>query len=104
LWQGTGDRVVNPANQKELVKQWSDVFGIDAIPDNVDVAHDIRHSVYRDASGAPRLETYQIAGFGHAFAIDPGNGPAQCGTTAPYVKDADICSSLRILEFWGVAP
>jgi len=104
LWQGGTDNIVNPGNQKELVKQWTNVFGIDQIPDRVDVVNNIRHSVYRDLSGTPRLETYEIAGFDHAIAIDPGTGPAQCGKIAPYVKDANICSSLKILEFWGVAP
>jgi poly(3-hydroxybutyrate) depolymerase len=104
LWQGGNDTIVNPANQMELVKQWTNVIGIDQVPDRVDVIDTIRHSVYRDASGTPRLETYEIAGFDHAIAVDPGTGPAQCGMVAPYVEDANICSSLKILKFWGVAP
>ncbi len=104
LWQGLSDTIVNPSNQRELVKQWTNVLGIDQIPDRVDVANNIRHSVYRDGAGNPRLETYEIAGFGHAFPVDPGTGPAQCGVTGPYVKDANICGSLKILYFWGVAP
>lgn len=104
LWQGGADVVVNPANQRELVKQWTNVLGIDDIPDSSNVLGDIEHKVYRDAGGTPRLETYAITGFDHAIPIDPGPGPEQCGITAPYIKDADICSSLKILEFWGVAP
>lgn len=104
FWQGDADKVVNPANQKELVKQWTNVHGIDDIPDNTDVRNNIRRNVYRDASGTPRLETYEVVDFDHAIAIDPGTGPEKCGITAPYVKDADICSSLEILRFWGVAP
>ncbi len=104
LWQGTADSIVNPVNQRELVKQWTNVLGIDQTPDRVDAAGNIRHSVFQDVSGAARLETYEIAGFDHAIAIDPGSGPAQCGSIAPYIEDADICSSRKILEFWGVAP
>lgn len=104
LWQGDADQVVNPANQRELIKQWANVHGIDEIPDNTSVLNNIRHNVFRDANGTARLETYDIVGFNHAIAIDPGPGPAQCGITAPYVKDADICSSLEILRFWGVVP
>lgn len=104
LWQGFSDPIVNPANQRELVKQWTNVLGIDQIPDQVEAFNAVRHSVYDDAAGAPRLETYEIAGFDHAFAIDPGTGPAQCGRTGPYIEDANICGSLKILEFWGVAP
>ena len=86
------------------MKQWTNVFGIDQIPDRVDVVNNIRHSVYQDPGGYPRLETYEIADFDHAMAIDPGPAPGQCGSAAPYVEDADICSALKILEFWGVAP
>jgi len=104
LWQGDADNVVNPANQAELVKQWTNVHGIDQTPDDTDVLNNIRHNVYWDEAGAPRIETYEIADLDHAIAVDPGTGPEQCGITAPYVKDADICSSLQTLKFWGVAP
>ena len=104
LWQGGADGIVDPANLRELVKQWTDVHGIDQNPDQTQDTGAITHTVYRDASGAPRVETYEIAGFPHAFAVDPGTGPEQCGTPAPFVEDADICSALMILRFWGVAP
>jgi len=104
LWHGDADDIVSPANQMELVKQWTNVLGIEQSPDRSDVLNDIRHEVYTDASGTPRLETYEIAGFDHAIAVDPGPGPEQCGIVAPYIKDADICSALKILQFWGVAP
>ncbi len=104
LWQGDADDKVDPANQQELVKQWTDVHGIDQTPDDTDVQNNITHHVYRDANGAPLLETYTIADFNHAIAIDPGPGPAQCGTPADFIEDADICSARKILEFWGVAP
>lgn len=104
LWQGDADKVVNPANQQELVKQWTNVHGIDEMPDNTDVRNNIRHSVYRDTSGTPRVETHELLEFDHAIAVDPGAGPEQCGVTAPFVRDADICSALEILRFWGVAP
>jgi poly(3-hydroxybutyrate) depolymerase len=104
LWQGAADDVVDPDNQAELVKQWTNVHGIDRPPDAPVVLDNITHTVYRDAGATPRLETYEIKDFGHAIAVDPGTGPGQCGKTADYVKDADICASLKILQFWGVAP
>ena len=103
IWQGSDDDVVNPANQTELIKQWTNVHRIDQTPDDTNAHNNIRHNVYRDANGTPRVETYEIVDFDHSIAIDPGTGPEQCGITAPYIKDADICSSLEILKFWGVA-
>ena len=104
LWQGAADGTVNPANQAELVKQWTNVHGIDQIPDDTDVQNNVTHKVYRDASDTPRLETYEIAGLDHGIAVDPGPGPEQCGIAADYIIDANICSALKILQFWGVAP
>lgn len=104
LWQGDSDDVVNPANQIELVKQWTSVLGIDQKPDRTEANDNFVHNVYFDTNGNPRLETYQIVNYGHAFAIDPGTDFEHCGAEGPYVKDANICSSLKILRFWGLSP
>ena len=104
LWQGGTDNVVDPANQVELLKQWSNVLGIDQTPDRTETHDQVLHHVYFDANGNPKLETYQIANFGHAFAVDPGTSSEQCGTSGPYIKDANICSALKILRFWGLSP
>ena len=103
LWQGDADEVVDPANQSELLKQWTNVHGIDRTADETEDEGNIRHEVYRDADGLARVETYEIRDLDHAMAIDPGTGPEQCGIVAPYIEDADICSTLRVLEFWGIA-
>jgi poly(3-hydroxybutyrate) depolymerase len=36
LWQGLKDSRVNPANQSELIKQWTNVLGIDQTPDQTE--------------------------------------------------------------------
>jgi poly(3-hydroxybutyrate) depolymerase len=102
-WQGGADSRVNPANQTELIKQWTNVLGIDQTPDQTEHFNNVQHDVYWDASNTPRLETYKIAGLDHAIAVDPGPGPEQCGVEAPYIVDADICTSLNIIKFWGVS-
>jgi poly(3-hydroxybutyrate) depolymerase len=104
LWQGDADDVVNPANQVELLKQWTNVHGIDQTPDDTQAVNNLRHKTYRDAHGTSLIEAYEITDLSHALAVDPGTGPERCGVIAPYVKDADICSTLQILKFWGVAP
>ena len=103
LWQGRDDRVVHRANQEELVNHWTNVHGIDRTPDSTHDVDGIRHQVYRDQAGRVRLETYEIDGFAHAVPIDPGPAPGQCGIAADYSKDADICSTRKILKFWGLA-
>jgi poly(3-hydroxybutyrate) depolymerase len=88
----------------ELLKQWTNVHGIDQTPDDTQAVNNLRHKTYRDAHGTSLIEAYEITDLSHALAVDPGTGPERCGVIAPYVKDADICSTLQILKFWGVAP
>jgi len=104
LWQGTADEVVNPANLGELVKQWTNVLRIDYEPDSTKIGEGVRREAYADADGTPRLETHEIMDFAHALPVDPGEAPEQCGTVAPFIEDADVCGTLQILKFWGVAP
>ncbi len=49
------------------------------------------------------IETYSITGTGHGVPVDPGTGQDRCGTAAPFVINARICSSFFIARFWGLA-
>ena len=104
LWQGGADGIVDPANQRELVEQWTNLHGIDAVPDSSDTMGAIVRQVFQDSEGAVRVETWRIAGFPHAVPIDPGQGPEACGVAADFVVDADICAVRRIAAFWGLIP
>ena len=102
IWQGTTDTTVNPDDQRELVDQWTNVLGIDQIPDAEDALNGNKHKLYMNSSGDALVETVLINGMGHGTPVDPGNGEDQCGTAAPYVLDVGVCSSLHILKFWGL--
>lgn len=90
--------------------------------------YDIQHTTYADASGSVQVETYLInskhpvqeaLATGHATAIDPDASNWKCGCTSvdcacetqrvcneenklKYIQDANICSSLRVAQFWGL--
>lgn len=92
--------------------------------------YEIQHTTWADANGAVQVETYliksalpleQTPGTGHATAVDPDavdpeqacgctstdctcerNPQGACTSRTGYVKDANICSSLRIAQFWGL--
>jgi poly(hydroxyalkanoate) depolymerase family esterase len=102
IWQGSADHIVNPLNATELMKQWTNVLGIDQIADGQTVVSGRVRKEYRDRSGRLMLETYMISGMPHGTPIDPGEQAMQCGDIAPYVVDADICSSFHIVRFWGL--
>lgn len=102
IWQGTADTTVRPANATELRDQWTDVWGIGQTPSRTEeLAGGTTLSVYDDASGAPAVEVYSVAGMAHGLAVDPGSGAEQCGTAGTYYLDT-ICSSYRTARFWGL--
>lgn len=102
IWHGDADYVVRPANLSESMQQWTHVHGIDQVADVSDSVAGYPHKVYKDAAGAPKVETYLITGMGHGTPVDPGTGESQCGTAGAYILDANICSSYHIGHFWGL--
>ena len=102
IWHGTADGTVNYQNLTEIMKQWTNVQGIDQTPDTSDTVAGYPHSVYRDGAGNALVETYSITGMGHGQPIDPGTGPQQCGVAAPYILDVNICASFYIAQWFGV--
>jgi poly(hydroxyalkanoate) depolymerase family esterase len=102
IWQGGSDLTVNPINARELLEQWTSVHRIDHIPDGEDAVKGYPHRVYKDADGRILVETYTITGMGHGTPVDPGSGEEQCGKAAPFILDANICSSYYIAKFWDL--
>jgi poly(hydroxyalkanoate) depolymerase family esterase len=102
VWQGEADSAVNPANASAILRQWTDVHGIDDIPEQVDETEGYAHSVYRNSQGRALVESYRIKDMGHGVPVDPGPGENQCGKAARFFPDVDICSSLYIARFWGL--
>ncbi|MFP4004321.1 MAG: alpha/beta hydrolase family esterase [Alphaproteobacteria bacterium] len=102
IWQGADDTIVNPENQRELVDQWTNVLGIDRVPDVEDSLNGHEHRLYKDSNGDVLVETVLVGGMAHGTPIDPGSGEAECGTPAPFALDAGICSSFHIVRFWGL--
>lgn len=106
IWQGEQDRVVNPVNAQELVKQWSDALGVaDAVPERSRIDSADR-TTWRDATGRIALSLWRIPGLGHATPIDPVAPlpAARIGVVgaSAYVLPAGIASTWRIAESWGL--
>jgi poly(hydroxyalkanoate) depolymerase family esterase len=99
VWQGASDSVVAPANLGELVKQWTNVLGVDATADETDTSGALTHQQFRDLAGVARVDTFEVAGLGHQIPVDPKNG---CGTAGTFFADVGVCSTLKIAEVWGL--
>jgi poly(hydroxyalkanoate) depolymerase family esterase len=104
IWQGTADKTVNPMNAEELRKQWGDVHDLPATPTLSDEVDGAAHRAWRGRDGRMVLETYLIAGLGHATPIDPDAmlPDARCGQPAAHIVAAGISSTYRIAESWGL--
>jgi poly(hydroxyalkanoate) depolymerase family esterase len=105
LWHGGSDYTVSPTNQDELLAQWTDVHGIDAVADASATVSGAQHKQYRGQSGDTLVETWRIPNMGHGTPIDPGFQPAGgCGTTGAFTLDANICSTFYLGQFFGLDP
>ncbi|HRN61345.1 MAG TPA: PHB depolymerase family esterase [Luteimonas sp.] len=103
LWHGQQDTIMHYPNLQQLVLQWTNVHGIDAIADREDEILSNPRASYATADGDVRVEAVTVTAMGHAIAVDPGDGPTQCGTTAMFAADVDICAAYWISEFFGIA-
>ncbi len=100
IWQGTADSVVDPNNTTQMLRQWSNVHGIDETADVTDTSvNKATRREFKDGQGNTLIEVWGISGMDHGAAIDSANG---CGTAAQYVLNVGICSSFYIAKFFGI--
>lgn len=99
IWHGSNDATVVPKNRDELVKQWTNVLGLDDTADETETIGQAKRTAYKTAAGAIGVEVYEVTGMGHAVAV----GEAGCsGKVAAYFEDRAICSTLRAAKFFGL--
>ncbi|MEO5373366.1 MAG: PHB depolymerase family esterase [Alphaproteobacteria bacterium] len=102
IWQGDKDPWVDPVNARELLKQWTNVHGIEAATGTRRGNAEHSYLVYADAAGTPQVELHTISGMGHGTPVDPGPGATQCGKAGRFLLDVHICSTYHIGKFWGL--
>lgn len=93
IWHGAMDTTVNIGNAQASVAQWADLQGLPLVPVRQDLVDGAVHLRWGD-----RLELYTLPLLGHGTPIDSRD----VGMAAPYILDAGISSSSRILDFWGL--
>jgi hypothetical protein len=104
IWHGLNDTfTVHYDNETELVEQWTNVHGMAMTPATTEMVAGHEHKVYR-AGGQDVVESYAIAGMGHAVAFGLADPDHPCGPSgfAQYFEDKGICASYRIAEFFGL--
>jgi poly(3-hydroxybutyrate) depolymerase len=102
VWHGTADTTVKPANSDEIVKQWTNVHGLEAQPPEVEEVDGFPRQTWRGPDGRPVVESYTVTGMAHGAPLATGNGERSAGVAGPYLLDVGISSSYRIGESWGI--
>lgn len=102
IWQGETDRIVDPANAQELLKQWTEVAGIDQEPEVEEFGNGYVRYVYQDAQGRPLVETYTLFRVGHGVPVAPEAKDEACGRATDYMLPIGVCAVALIARFWGL--
>ena len=101
VWHGTRDHIVAPANASAIVDQWRDLHAVGDEAGTTDRIDGHRRQTWRDPAGRAVVTRYDIDGMGHGTPLDT-RGDEACGTAGPHMLEANICSTRRIAESWGL--
>ena len=101
VWHGTRDNIVDPANATAIVNQWRDLHGIGDVDGSVESVAGHCRKTWSDAQGRVIVEKYEINGMGHGTPIDT-RGDQACGSPAPHMLEANICSTSQVARSWGL--
>ena len=114
VWQGMKDQYVDDDNAFEIVKQWTNVNGIDQNADNNSSklkAGNTKHNYYEytNSTGKALVAMVEIPEMKHGIAIDPGTGEDQGGEAfsavmgmVKFAFDIDLYSSYYTAKWWGL--
>ena len=79
FWTGTRDRRVAPQNAWELGRQFAQLYGLSASPDQESASADGKYARWHDRSGRTRVEVRDLEGIGHVWS----GGSLRGSYTAP---------------------
>ncbi len=102
IWHGGADPVVKPGNADQIVKQWTDVHGLDVKPTLTETVDGYPRQVWRNKADDTVIESYTIPRMAHGAPLATGGSDEQCGAAGPFLLDVGISSSYHIAKFWGL--
>lgn len=102
VWHGSADATVKPMNAGEIIKQWTNVHGLQSDPSRGDIVDGYPRRAWTDEAGNEIIEEYVITGMAHGTPLAVGNDENNYGVAGPFLLDVGISSSHRIATFWGL--
>lgn len=100
VWHGDADATVIPMNAEGIVRQWTDLHGIDAAP-RQDIVDGYPRRVWR-RDGIDLVEAYTITGMAHGAPLATGKSDTACGKAGAFLLEVGISSSHHIARFFGL--
>jgi feruloyl esterase len=101
VWHGAADPIVKPTNSEDIVRQWTDLHGLSAVPSREEAIGDHRRRVWNDAGGETLIEAFSITGMAHGVPLSTVSED-RCGVVGPFFLEAGISSTHHIASFWGL--
>jgi poly(hydroxyalkanoate) depolymerase family esterase len=102
VWHGGADATVIPPNATEIVKQWTDVHGLQAQRSLQTVVDGYPRQVWISEAGDELIESYTIPKMAHGTPLAAGEADNQCGAAGPFLLEVGISSSYHIAKFFGL--
>jgi poly(3-hydroxybutyrate) depolymerase len=102
VWHGSADRMVNPANANEIVKQWLDVHQLPSAPMSEGTVDGYPHRVWWNADGETTVESYTITNMAHGTPLGVADNDERYGAQGAFLIEAGISSSFHIASFFGL--
>lgn len=103
---GKKDKVVNPKNSAQLVKQYAYLLHTDTIPSQTIPSFaenkDVTKFIYTNKEKQEEIFYYEIDHLGHALIIDPGDDIMHGGETGLFSVDKDFFSTYWIAKDFGL--
>ena len=102
VWHGGADPVVKSKNAGEIIKQWTDVHGLDLPPTSTDRVDGYPRQIWRNPAGQSVIESYAIPAMAHGTPLATGPSDEHVGVPGAFLLDVGISSSYHIAKFWGL--
>jgi feruloyl esterase len=103
---GKKDKVVNPKNSIQLIKQFAYLLHTDTVPSDTLKSFaknaDVTKYIYLDKQKNQKIFYYEIDHLGHALIIDPGDDIMHGGETGLFSVDKDFFSTYWIAKDFGL--
>jgi poly(hydroxyalkanoate) depolymerase family esterase len=102
VWHGSADKTVIPSNAREILKQWTDVHGLQIAPSVQETVDGYPRQVWLNDAGEEFIESYTIPQMSHGTPLATGEADFECGAAGPFLLDVGISSSFHIAKFFDL--